>query len=253
MGYRLETDTDTDTTTLDIDGVIGRDYFEEFMTGEPSPNTVKELKKKIGQIQTKNIHVNINSPGGNLNDGLVIMDLLKGKDAEITTRIMGLSASAATLILQGGKRREMSINSNILIHKAMLFLFGWYNTTNLLDMLEEHEEMDKTLLDIYARQTDGKATKEEIDALMNKGMDKQGIWISAQKALEMGFIDAIYNPDEKEDNGDDDVSNKASTSHKNEKSAANPVNELPTNNKNAAASRNRNQLQYLKLKHKNNE
>ncbi len=188
-----------DTAVIDIDGFIGRDIFEEWMTGKPSPNTVENLKNKLREITAKKVIVNINSPGGDLNDGLVIMEMLQSKSAEVVTNIQGFSASAATVIGQAGTTRRMSENAFMLIHRVMFGFCGYLNQNTMYDMIQDAEVIDTQLIKMYRKQSSLK--EDEIADLMDEG-GGYGRWITAEDALEFGFIDEIYDP---ADESDEDV------------------------------------------------
>ena len=192
----LKNEADADETVMIIDGYIGRDYWEEYMTGEPSPNVAEALRSKLAEINTPKIRIDIHSPGGNLSEGLVMYDILKEKDAEITTRMQGLSASAATLIAQAASpgKRLISSTSAILIHRVMAPVMGYFNSVNFRDMLEESEELDKMIIALYVNATNGKSKYEDIVELMDKGLNNQGSFITAETALNMGLVDAVYTP-----------------------------------------------------------
>lgn len=185
-----------ETSVIDIDGYIGRDLFMEWMTGEKSQNTVESLKEKLRDIKSSRILVNINSPGGSFNDGIVIMDLLQSKKAEVVTNLYGLSASAATVIWQGGNTRRISKNAFPLIHRVMNGLMGNFNATSLLSMAEELEVLDNRLIQIYTER--GAADIAKIEELMDSG-EGYGKFISADTAVELGLADEVFDPADKDD------------------------------------------------------
>jgi len=185
-----------DVAVIDIDGFIGQDMFMEFMTGEKSPNTVESLKEQLRGIRSNKIIVNINSPGGSFNDGLVIMDLLRMKKAEVVTNLYGLSASAATVIWQGGDKRRISKNAFPLIHRVMAGMMGYFNTGSLLAMAEELNTLDTRLVQIYAERTG--ASEKDILELMEAG-EGYGKFIDAQTAVDFGLADEIFDPADEED------------------------------------------------------
>lgn len=201
-------ESNADETVIIVDGHIGRDYLEEYLTGEESPNTVKAFREKLAQIDTPQIRLDINSPGGSVNDALVIYDMLKEHKAQITTRIQGFSASAATLIALAGDKRLISETALPLVHKPMRLFIGFMNTTNLEREAEELKEVDKLMIRLYAQATNGKSTEDDIEELMNRGTDNQGIAISAQEYVDLGLADKMYYPgkdDDKASKHEDDM------------------------------------------------
>ncbi len=191
---------DGKTAVLDIDGYIGRDLFREWMTGEKSENTVKNIKGVLREINTEKIIVNINSPGGDLNDGLVIKNMLQSKNADIVTNVMGFSASAATVVAQAGTTRRMPQESFQLLHRVMFGVMGFINQNTTRELTADLEVIDNQLIAMYERVSNQSA--KQIAELMDEGSG-YGRWISADDALDMGLIDEIYDPADEEDENTD--------------------------------------------------
>lgn len=186
------------TAVIDIDGYIGRDILREWFTGEKSPNTAENIKNALREITSEKIIVNINSPGGDLNDGLVIADMLQSKRAEVVTNIQGFSASAATVIGQAGAdgKRRMSKNAFYLMHRVMFGVMGYINQNTTAEMAQDMEVIDDRLISFFAERAE--ISTDQIADLMDDG-GGYGRWISAEDALEFGFIDEIYDPADEED------------------------------------------------------
>lgn len=197
FNYSIRNNQDEDTSILDIQGFIGRDYMMELFFGEESKNTVDNLRKELRAINSGKIIVNINSPGGVLNDGLLIKNMLQAKKAQVITNLYGFSASAATVIHQAGSIRRMPENGAfMLIHRSMFGLMGSYNMNSILALLEDMETIDNDLISMYVKQSN--ATDQEIRELMDAG-EGYGKWINAQTALEMGFVDELFDPADETD------------------------------------------------------
>lgn len=190
------------TAVMDISGYIGRDIIREWMTGETSPNTADNIQNALREISADKIIVNINSPGGDLNDGLVIADMLQSKRAEVVTNIMGFSASAATVIGQAGStgKRRMSKNAFYLAHRVMFGVMGYINQNTTAEMSADMETIDTRLINFFEERATISA--DEIADLMDSG-GGYGKWISAEEALEFGFIDEVYDPADEEDEDTD--------------------------------------------------
>lgn len=194
LNYSIK--NEEDTAIIDISGYIGRDIWEEWMTGEPSPNTAENLKKQLREISANKIIVNINSPGGDVNDGLMIMDLLQAKDANVITNLQGFSASSASIIAMAGTKRRMSENAFLLVHRIMFGLMGFYNQNSMKEFAADMETLDARLVKIYEKRANISA--EEIEALLDEG-NGYGRWMDAEEALKYGFIDEIYDPADSND------------------------------------------------------
>lgn len=211
MVYNVAMQDGGDTAIIDIDGYIGKDLLREWITGEKSKNTVENLKDELRGFEASKIIVNINSPGGDLNEGLVIKDMLQAKRGTVVTNLQGFSASAATAIAQAGTIRRMPKNSSfMLIHRAMMGLLGFFNQNSTLAMTEDLETIDNRLIQMYVDRTSaikGGATRQDIADLMDEG-EGYGKWIDADRALELGLIDEIYDPGDSEDEDMDRLENR---------------------------------------------
>lgn len=239
-----------DGAVIDIDGYIGSDPFMEFLTGEKSPNTIESLKDQLRSIDSDKIIVNINSPGGSFNHGIVIMDLLKAKRAEVITNLYGLSASAATVIWQGGDTRRISKNAFPLIHRVMAGVMGYFNMPSFVSMAEDLEPLDNRLIDIYADRAS--SSRDEIIDLMDAG-EGYGRFINADKALEMGLADEIFDASDEDENVDrmnnallDNLSLSNALQNAMNNMVSEEPKELPENQEQTALTKAR--LQLMKMK-----
>jgi len=126
--------------------------------------------------------VYINSPGGDVVAGSLIYSMLKEHEGQITVRIDGLAASAASVVAMAGDRVEMAPTAYMMIHNAATIAMG--NKADMQAAAEMLAEIDRGIRTAYALKT-GKSERE-----LAKMMDAE-TWMSAAKALEDGFIDAI--------------------------------------------------------------
>jgi ATP-dependent Clp endopeptidase proteolytic subunit ClpP len=189
--YKI-TNKSGDTLEIDIEGPIGGveiDWASWSITAGPTKESVKKLIKDVANSAASNIIVNINSYGGDVNDGISIHDMLAEHKAKVTTIVHGHTASAATIISQAGNVRKMSDNALFLIHPASTVAIG--NAVDIAAAQSDLLKVDTTIAGIYAKRT-GK-TAEEITAIMNR-LDGRGEWLTASEAKDLGFIDEIFEP-----------------------------------------------------------
>lgn len=173
---------------IDIDGVIGFDWW----ASEEEQNTKEKMRDQLRQIngiEADKIVVNISSLGGDVDHGLAIHDLLASNSAEVETRVIGMTASAATIIAQAGNTRSMSDNALYLVHRA--WTIGMGNANDFEALAKDLNKLDDRISNIYAKRSD-KDQSEFMD-LMNES-NGDGIWISAQEAKDFGLIDEINEP-----------------------------------------------------------
>lgn len=180
-----------ESAIIDVEGVIG--VPEQWQFDEPRERVAtyerfKELLEEIESLDSKRVVVNIRSTGGDVNDALLMLDALKGLNAEITTRCYGYVASAATLIAQAASegKREVSANSLYLIHKSICTAEG--NSQELSRSLDLLDKSDERIAAIYAERSGKSAELYEELMAENNG---SGRWLSPQEVVEYGLADKI--------------------------------------------------------------
>ena len=158
--------------------VIGSEMFG----GISSKQFADELNNLKG---VKNITVRINSPGGDLFEGLAMYNLLAGCKPKKTMMIDGLAASIASVIAMAGDEVVMAPEADMMIHSAWVVSQG--NSSDLRKMAEQLDSADQKIQSIYDRKT-GLGT-EKLAALMTAET-----WMNASQAKEMGFCDVVTTP-----------------------------------------------------------
>lgn len=153
--------------------------YEWFGIEATSPSMVdKVLEKANGE----DLEVEINSGGGSVFAGSEIYTALKSYKGNVTVKIVGLAASAASVIAMAGKKVMMSPTAQMMIHNVSSRAAGDYR--EMEHTAEILKNANDTIANAYRLKT-GK-TQEELLALMDKET-----WMTAQKAKELGFIDEI--------------------------------------------------------------
>jgi ATP-dependent Clp endopeptidase proteolytic subunit ClpP len=153
---------------------------EDFWTG--GGVTAKDFQKELSEITASQIDLHINSPGGQVFEGVAIYNLLKQHKATITTYIDGIAASIASVIALSGDKVVMAANALFMMHNPSGIVMGTAS-----DMRKTADLLDKvrgTLLTVYA----GKSTKSEQDIV---GLLEDETWFNAEEALAAGFADEI--------------------------------------------------------------
>lgn len=163
--------------TISVYDVIG----EDFWTGEGV--TARRVAGALRTIGKKPVTVAINSPGGDMFEGLAIYNLLREHPAEVRVRVMGVAASAASIIAMAGDRIEMGLGSFLMIHNAWGAVVG--NRHDWRAAADTFEQFDAAMAEIYAARSGLDAP--EIAALMDAES-----WIRAAEAVERGFADETF-------------------------------------------------------------
>ena len=153
--------------------------YEYFGIEATSPSMVdKVLEKANGE----DLEVEINSGGGSVFAGSEIYTALKSYKGNVTVKIVGLAASAASVIAMAGNKVMMSPTAQMMIHNVSSCAAGDYR--EMEHTAEILKNANDTIANAYRIKT-GK-TQEELLALMDKET-----WMTAQKAKELGFIDEV--------------------------------------------------------------
>ncbi|KKL54572.1 hypothetical protein LCGC14_2264030, partial [marine sediment metagenome] len=86
---------------------------------------IKQVTQQIqDNVDAEKLIVHIHSPGGDVDEGFGIHDILVASGKEIETRIEGLCASIATIIALAGKTRMITENSEFMIHNPWMDAWG---------------------------------------------------------------------------------------------------------------------------------
>ena len=144
--------------------------------------SAKDFIKDFRAIDAKEIVININSGGGDVFDGMAILDTIALSTAKTHAKIIGLAASMGSAIPMGADKVTMSENSSMMVHNARGIAMGQADdlrkTADLID-----KENDK-LANIYAKKTGLELS--EIQDMM-----KEETWFTAEEAKAKGFIDSV--------------------------------------------------------------
>ena len=155
--------------------------------------TAKDFAAQLADITSPNITVRINSPGGDVFDGMAIYNQLKSHPAKVNTVIDGLAASAASFIALAGDTVTMADNSLMMIHKAWGLGIG--NADDMTALAGILAKIDGQLANMYA----AKSGKDQAECLAAM---KAETWMTADEAKAFGLCDAIANGKDDGDGND---------------------------------------------------
>jgi ATP-dependent Clp protease protease subunit len=128
------------------------------------------------------VEVHISSVGGSAFDAIAIYDLLKKYPGKVTTYIDALAASAASVVAMGGRQVVMSKYALLMIHKPMVGTGG--NADELLKDVQMLNVVQERLAQIYM-------DKSGLDGVTVNSLINSVTWMTADQALDLGFIDQI--------------------------------------------------------------
>ena len=190
--------------------------FSGIVDGQSSESAMEQLLAldAIAQDENKDIVMYINSPGGNIMDGLVVYDTMQHIKSEVSTVVTGVAASMASVFLVAGTKgkRYALPNSTIMLHEASGSSYGRFSQIDviktfqdslferLLDIYVKHLDRDK---DGYFNQFGGKTNMVTLDEMKPTRMDEKElkVWLkewlekdrymTSKQALDLGIIDGI--------------------------------------------------------------
>lgn len=144
--------------------------------------TAKDFRAKLKEVENRDITLKINSPGGDVFDGIAMFNDLIAHNGRIRVEITGLAASAASIVAMAGDEIVMGENAFMMIHNAWSIVIG--NRHDLRDFAGTLDKIDGALAKTYATRTGlGIRTVSQM-------MDDE-TWLTAAEAKEKGFADSV--------------------------------------------------------------
>ena len=178
--WNWKNQTETSERTLFLNGTIAE---ESWFDDEVTPQLFKdELMSGSG-----NITVWINSPGGDCVAAAQIYNMLMDYKGDVTVKIDGIAASAASVIAMAGTKVLVSPVSMLMIHNPMTAAFG--NSDEMQKAIEMLSSVKDSIINAYEIKTGLSRAK------LSRLMDAE-TWMDANKAVELGFADGILQREE---------------------------------------------------------
>lgn len=172
-------DSGEDPATVSILDVIGQDWMGNGVTA----SRISAILRNIGK---RDVVVNINSPGGDYFEGLAIYNILRDHPAKVTVKILGVAASAASVIAMAGDDVQIARAGFLMIHNTWIVAMGDRNA--LREAADWLEPFDQVAVDIYAARTglEPKAVAKMLD---------RETWIGGAEAVDKNFADGFLPAD----------------------------------------------------------
>jgi ATP-dependent Clp protease protease subunit len=163
--------------TIDILDVIGQDPWSG---GGVTARRISGALRSIGA--TTDVVVNINSPGGDAFEGIAIYNMLREHKARVSVNVLGMAASAASIIAMAGDDILIGRAAFLMIHDTWAVAIG--NRHDMTKAAEALGTFDAALADVYAARSgqDQKAIAKMMDA---------ETWLNGSKAVELGLATGL--------------------------------------------------------------
>ncbi|ASQ10649.1 head maturation protease, ClpP-related [Sinorhizobium meliloti] len=169
---------DDSENTITMFEVIGEDWW----TG--GGVTAKRVSAALRSIGNKDVKVKVNSPGGDMFEGIAIYNLLRSHPAKVTVEVLGWAASAASIIAMAGDEIRMGLGTFMMVHNAWGVVVG--NRHDMREAASLFDGFDSAIADIYEARTGMK--RKDIEKLMDAET-----FMGPSEAVEKGFADAVDN------------------------------------------------------------
>jgi ATP-dependent protease ClpP protease subunit len=161
--------------------IIGEDWW----TG--GGVTAKKVAAQLRAIGDRPVEVQINSPGGDMFEGLAIYNVLREHPQAVTVKVMGMAASAASIIAMAGDTVQIGAASFLMIHNCWVYAAG--NRNDMIEVAEYLAPFDQAMADVYAQRSGQKV------ADCAKWMDAE-TYMSGSAAIDRGFADELLPADQ---------------------------------------------------------
>lgn len=152
----------------------------------------KMVSDKLQEANGKDVDVFISSGGGDVIAGSDIYSMLRGYEGKVITKIVGLAASAASVIAMAGSKVLMSPTASFMIHNSTVVVRGDYR--DLQQGVDMMKNVNMTIANAYVAKS-GLPHKTFLDM-----MDKE-TWFTVQEAMNYKLVDGVLfegKEDEKE-------------------------------------------------------
>ncbi len=169
---------DNDSTISVLDA-IGEDWDGEGVTA-------KRISAALRRIGEGDVVVNINSPGGDFFEGLAIYSLLREHKGKVTVNVLGIAASAASIIAMAGDEVRIARAAFFMIHNTWVMAAG--DRHAFREVADWLAPFDEAAVGVYAARTGLEADE------IAKMCDRES-WIGGAAAVEQGFADELLESD----------------------------------------------------------
>ena len=149
---------------------------------EVTPRQFADELSGLGALDT--ITVRINSGGGDVFAAQAIGNLLEQHPAQVTAKIDGLCASAATIVACHCAKVVAANDSTYMVHPVKMGAYGYYNAEELQKYIEALAAIKESIVNLYVKKTG--RTKDEVTAWMDATS-----WWTSEEAKANGFVDEL--------------------------------------------------------------
>lgn len=174
--FQFKNEVENGKHVLTLSGNVQKKYWRD-----DDVINAKDIRESLESV-TDDIVIKLNSPGGDVFEGIEIYNYLKDHPSNVTVEVTGVAASAATFITAGANEVIMNVGTSLMIHEASTFTWG--NKSDIQKTLNALETIDESILSIYSEKTG--QSNEQLEEWMNEEK-----WFTADEAVEFGFANSV--------------------------------------------------------------
>lgn len=172
----------------DVMAADERDWWTGERTDEPAV-TSEAINRELAELRNaSHVTVRLNSCGGDLYAGLAIHDVLRALPADVTVRVEGIAASAASVIACAGDRVVVTPGSILMVHEGALALCGYYTGADVRALAEDMDAGVRAMLAVYSAKT-GRSVEDL------RPVVEAETWMVGQEIVDAGFADELEDYD----------------------------------------------------------
>lgn len=164
-------------------GSIGKRWADEDAIG--AKGFIQELNA-LALAGPGDIHIRINSPGGDVADGIAIYNALRALKDRVVCTVDSVAYSMASVIAIAGRETRMQDTGQFMVHKPIIA--AWGNEREISSALKALKTAKSVLVKAYSAKT-GKSDEE-----IEEAMDATS-WMTAEEAKDFGFVDEVITGD----------------------------------------------------------
>lgn len=144
-----------------------------------------DFRNALAAAEGDDLVVEINSPGGDVMAGLGMYNMIRNSGKKITTRVTGVAASIASIIMLAGDKREMPSNAFAMVHSVKSGTWG--TAEEIRDHADMVDKVQTSLRNIYME-------RMGVDEAKATEIMAKDTWLTAQECLDLGFVTAVVDP-----------------------------------------------------------
>jgi len=144
--------------------------------------SAKQFAEDLQAIDTEEIHLRINSPGGDVFQGLAMLNTIRRHPAKVTAYVDGLAASAASFLIMGADEVVMSRGAEMMVHDASGMAIG--NAETMRELADLLTKQSDNIASVYASKAGGGTAK------WRKAMEAE-TWYTDSEAVDAGLADRV--------------------------------------------------------------